>query len=553
MYMDRIWIKHYPEGAPRDIGDLAYENLIELFEHSSKMHQEHIAFSCMGKDLSYGEVDRLSTKFACYLQYRGLKHGDKFAIMLPNILQYPIALIGALKAGLIIVNTNPLYTPTEIRHQLKDSDTKGIIIADNFAHQLEQVLTETDVQVVITTSIGEMLGFMKGSIVNFVIKKVKRLVPKYDIKNAVPFKEALKSGAKFKLLKPQVSRHDLAALQYTGGTTSASKGAMLTHSNILSNLEQMSCFWGNTLQEGKEVILTALPLYHIFGFTVNLLSTYRLGSQNVLIPNARDLSSLIKAFKKYPISLFSGVNTLFHALNNSKEFKTLDFESLKLVASGGMALQSTVAEAWEHITKVKITQGYGLTEASPAVCFNPLVGLNKSMTVGIAIPSTDIKIVDDKNNEVSPGHAGELCVAGPQIMRGYYKDQEETNKALINGWLHTGDVAQMDEDGYISIVDRIKDMIIVSGFNVYPNQIEDIVMSHGKVSEVAAVGISDEKSGEAVKLFVVKKDSSLKADELIQYCREHMTGYKVPKEVEFRKELPKTNVGKILKRALKAN
>ena len=549
--MQRPWTSHYPSGVPANIDIGNHESLLELCDEAFKKYEKHIAFSCMDKDLTYKEVDKLSSAFAGYLQSRGLKAGDKFALMLPNILQYPIALFGAMKAGLVIVNTNPLYTPREIEHQLKDSGAKGIIIAENFAHHLEKVIDKTGVEVVITTSIGEMLGAIKGTIVDFAIRNIKRMVPKYNLVNEVPFKVALKQGKRFDVKKLDYSRNNLVALQYTGGTTGVSKGAMLSHGNIIANIAQMHSFWDKIIIDGKEVIMTALPLYHIFGFTVNLLSTFTRGTHNVLIPNARDLDTVIGAFKKYPVSLFTGVNTLFNALLLKESFLALDFSSLKLVAAGGMALQSAVAEDWKSATGQEILQGYGLTETSPTVSFNPIGGMNKPGTVGIPIPSTDIQIMDDEGQALPTGGIGELCVKGPQVMLGYYNKPEESLGVLKDGWLLTGDIASIDEDGYIKIVDRKKDMILVSGFNVYPNEIEDTVTLHPKIADAAAIGIPHDKSGEVVKLFVVKKDKSLTEDEVLQYCKENMTGYKVPKQIEFRDELPKTNVGKILRRALK--
>lgn len=549
--MQRPWTTHYPAGVPANIEFGQHNSLLDICNEAFISYAKNTAFSCMGKNMSYKEVGILSTAFAGYLHSRGLKPGDAFALMLPNILQYPIALFGAMKAGLVIVNMNPLYTPREIKHQLIDSKAKGIIIAENFAHHLEKVIRDTEIDVVITTSIGEMLGTIKGAMVNLVIKHVKRMVPKYNLVNSVPFGVALKQGKRFEVKKFDVSQDTLIALQYTGGTTGVSKGAMLSHGNIIANIGQMHSFWGSIIKDGEETILTALPLYHIFGFTVNLVATFTKGAHNVLIPNARDLPTVIEAFKKYPISLFTGVNTLFNALLMQDEFLALDFSKLKLVAAGGMALQSAVADDWKNATGQTILQGYGLTETSPTVSFNPIGGVNKNGTVGIPVPSTDIKIINDAGETLALGEVGELCVKGPQVMQGYYNKQEETDGVLKDGWLLTGDIATMDSDGYIKIVDRKKDMILVSGFNVFPNEIEDTVTMHPKIADAAAIGIPDDRSGEVVKLFVVKKDNSLTEEEVRQYCKENMTGYKVPKQIEFRDELPKTNVGKILRRVLK--
>ncbi len=549
--MERIWTKHYPSGVPANIPDLEDDSLVSLFDRCLDKYRKKTAFSCMGRDISYGDLNKYAEKFGAYLQSRGLKQGDRFAIMLPNLIQYPVALIGAIRVGLVIVNVNPLYTPREIEHQLKDSGAKGILIAENFLHNLEKAKQELNLDVIISTSIGEFLNPIKGMAVDFVLKNVKRIIPKHSLTNVIGMKKALAHGKSYSLQKASPTLEDMVALQYTGGTTGVSKGAILTHKNILSNLKQMDSFWGDTLSEGKETIVTALPMYHIFGFTVNFISTFVIGAHNILIPNARDLDTVINAFKKYPVSLFTGVNTLFQAMTAHKEFDSSLCTHLKLNCAGGMALQKSVADDWKKKTGTTILQGYGLTESSPATSFNPPKGLVKDGTVGIPLPSCDIKIVNDQGVELGIGEIGELCLSGPHIMKGYYNKPEETANTLRNGWLHTGDIATVDEDGYIKIVDRKKDMILVSGFNVFPNELEDIIVLHPKVAEAAVVGVRDDKSGEVVKAFIVKKEKSLTKDELIQYCRENMTGYKVPKHIEFRDELPKTNVGKILRRALK--
>ncbi len=549
--MERIWTKHYPSGVPANIPALEDDSLVALFDRCLETYRKKTAFSCMGRDVSYGEIDRYSEKFGAYLQSRGMKKGDRFAIMLPNLIQYPIALIGAIRAGLVIVNVNPLYTPREIEHQLKDSGAKGILIAENFLNNLEKANQDLKLDVIISTSIGEFLNPIKGMAVDFVLKNVKRIIPKHNLANVIGMKKALTHGKSYSLQKAAPTLEDMVALQYTGGTTGISKGAILTHKNILSNLKQMDSFWGDTLGEGMETIVTALPMYHIFGFTVNFISTFAIGSHNILIPNARDLDTVIAAFKKYPVSLFTGVNTLFQAMVAHKEFDSSVCKHLKLNCAGGMALQKSVADDWKEKTGTTILQGYGLTESSPATSFNPPKGLVKDGTVGIPLPSCDIKVVNEHDEELEIGEIGELCLSGPHIMKGYYNKPEETANTLRSGWLYTGDIATVDEDGYIKIVDRKKDMILVSGFNVFPNELEDIIVLHPKVAEAAVVGIQDDKSGEVVKAFIVKKEKSLTKEEIIQYCRENMTGYKVPKQIEFRDELPKTNVGKILRRALK--
>lgn len=547
----RPWLKHYEEGIPANIKSDKYPNMVHFIDSVFQSFGSKSAFSCLGKTLTYKKLDSLSDLFGAYLQARGLKPGDRFAIMLPNLLQYPIVTLGAIKAGLVIVNTNPLYTQRELEHQLKDSGAKGIIILENFAATLEQVLPKTNLDVVITATVGDMLGSLKGGMINFVLKNIKRDIPKFNIPNSATFKEALSGGKKFKIVRHQADLEDVLLLQYTGGTTGVSKGAMLTHHNVIANIAQMNAAWTNQVVPGTETLLTALPMYHVFAFTVNMLAFMSAGGHNILIPNARKIETVVKAFKSYPVSLFTGVNTLFKAMMLNKDFDTIDFSHAKFVAAGGMALQKAVADEWKERTGTTILEGYGLTESAPVVSFNPIDGRDRIGSIGVPVSSTDVKIVDEEGNEMPINEPGELCVKGPQIMKGYYNRPEETAKALKDGWLYTGDIGKMDQDGFFYIVDRKKDMILVSGFNVYPNEIEDCIMKHPKVLEVAAVGTPNEKSGEVVKVFVVKKDKSLKEAELIEYCRLNMTGYKVPKEVVFRKELPKTPVGKILRRALK--
>ncbi len=548
----RPWVKHYPTGVAANINAEEYDCLVDMFESTFKKYASQPAFTNMGKSITFTQLDTMSKQFGAYLMSRGLEKGDRVALMMPNMLQYPIALFGALRAGLIVVNTNPLYTPREMHHQFTDAGVKAIVIAENFAANLEKILPDTGIKTVIISSVGEMLGAFKGRMVNFVVRKVKRLVPAYDIDNSVTFKEALGQGKKFKLNIHKGTPDQTILLQYTGGTTGVSKGAMLTNRNLVANMNQIQAWMKPFLEEGKEVALSPLPMYHIFAFTVNCLALMSIGTHTVLVTKPRDLPSVIKEFNNHPISLFSGVNTLFNALVNHADFQKANFSHLKVCVGGGMAVQRAVAEQWQKVTGCFLSEGYGMTESSPVVTINPLDGNGRLGTIGLPVPSTDVRIANDQDEELPIGEVGELQVKGPQVMKGYYGRNEETAKTITSdGWLKTGDIAKMNEDGFFQIVDRKKDMILVSGFNVFPNEVEDVIASHPKVMEVAAVGVPDEKSGELVKVFVVKKDKSLKEDELIQHCRENLTGYKVPKFVEFREELPKTNVGKILRRKLR--
>ncbi|MFM8450997.1 MAG: AMP-binding protein [Haliscomenobacter sp.] len=547
----RPWIDQYPAGVPLTIDPTQYPTveqfLREIFARYSKLK----AFSCMGKELSYGEVDRLSTHFGAYLQSRGLVPGDRIAIMMPNLLQYPIVLLGALRAGLVIVNTNPLYTPREMLHQFKDSGAKAIIIAENFAANLEKIVGETAIATIITTSIGEMLGFPKGNIVNFVVRKVKRMVPAYQLPNPVSFSEAMRKGARLTLKLVPGNPDDVVLLQYTGGTTGISKAAMLTNVNLVANMLQIRAWMSPVLKEGSEMVLCPLPLYHIFAFTVNLLAMMSYGALSILVTNARDLPSVVKVMRSYKISVITGVNTLFNALLNHPDFAGLDFSALKVTVGGGMAVQRPVAEAWQKTTGCYLCEGYGMTESAPVITVNPLNGKGRIGSIGIPVPSTEVRIVDDGGNPLGPDQIGEIQARGPQVMKGYYNRPDETAKTIKDGWLSTGDIGIMLPDGFFQIVDRKKDMILVSGFNVFPNEVEEVLMSHPSVLEAAVIGVPDDKSGEAVKGFVVKKDQHVSEKELIDFCRENLTGYKVPRTIEFREELPKTNVGKILRRALK--
>lgn len=547
----RPWLVQYPKGIPVNIDENRYSNLVDYFNEVLTQHGDKVAFESMGVGLTFKKLQEYSTHFAAYLHSRGLEPGDKIALMMPNCLQYPIAIIGALKAGLIVVNTNPLYTPREMLYQFDDSEVKAIVILENFAHNLEQIIKNTNIKVTIVTSLGELLGGIKGTVVNFVVKYVKRMVPKYQLQNVVNFQECLYQGQKF-TIKPFDNRpNDVIIHQYTGGTTGVSKGAMLTNRNLIANMMQMKAWLEPSLRYGEEIALSPLPMYHIFAFTVNCLALIGLGAKIVLVTNAKDISSVIKEFKKQKITLFTGLNTLFNALMNHSDFKNADFSELRVTVSGGMALQKAIADRWESITGCRISEGYGMTESSPVLTVNILGKEARIGYIGLPVPSTDVKIVDDKGDEVPIGEAGELIAKGPQIMKGYYRKPEETAKTIKDGWLYTGDIGVMEADGYFKIVDRKKDMILVSGFNVYPNEIEDVLVTHPKVLEVAAIGVADEKSGECVKVFIVKRDNSLNEDEVMDFARENLTGYKCPKYIEFRKELPKTNVGKVLRKELR--
>lgn len=547
----RPWLKNYPSGVPANIDPSQYETLVDFIEECMTKFSGQVAFENFGKTMTFKELDTRSKNFGAYLQSRGLRAGDKVALMMPNLLQYPIAIIGALRAGIIVVNTNPLYTSREMLHQFSDSEVKGIVIAENFANNLEEILSDTCIDVIIRTSIGEMVGGLKGRMINFVLKYIKRLIPKNNLPNTVSFKEALAQGKKFEIKKPENGPDSVIMLQYTGGTTGVSKGAMLTNKNLISNMLQSTAILNVNLVESKEVVLSPLPMYHIFAFAVNCLGMMRIGAHTILVTNPRDINSIVKEFKSHKITSMSGVNTLFNAMMLNKNFQALDFSSFKVAVAGGMAMQTAVAEKWQELTGTRISEGYGMTEASPVVTMNPLDETAKIGTIGIPIPSTDVRIVAEDGTVQGVGGVGEVQVRGPQVMKGYWNKPEDTARTFDGEWLLTGDIGVMDEDGFFKIVDRKKDMIIVSGFNVYPNEIEDVVALHPKVLEVAAIGIPHEKSGECVKLFVVKKDKTLKEDELIQHCRKNLTGYKIPRSVEFIADLPKSNVGKILRRKLR--
>jgi long-chain acyl-CoA synthetase len=551
--VEKIWLKSYPPGVPAEIDVNEFSSVGDLFERSVARWPDRAAYINMGRQLTYCQLDQYAGQFAAYLQsVLKLAPGARVALMMPNVLQYPIAMFGALRAGYTVVNCNPLYTPRELEHQLNDSGAEAIVILENFAHTLTSVIANTRVKHVVVTSLGAMLGGLKGTLVDMVVRHVKKLVPAWSLPGHVRFAAALQSGVRHSLRKVSVTHDDIAFLQYTGGTTGVAKGAMLTHGNIVANLQQASAWISPNIDEGVETIITALPLYHIFSLTANCLTFLKFGATNVLITNPRDIPGFVKEIGKYRFSVITGVNTLFNALLNNPDFAKLDFSGLKCALGGGMAVQQAVAEKWQKVTGCTLREAYGLTETSPAVCINPIDLKHFNHSIGLPISSTDISIRDDDGHELGIGEAGELCVRGPQVMKGYYQHPEETAKVMTaDGFLRTGDIACMDEQGFIRIVDRKKDMILVSGFNVYPNEVEDVIAAHPGVLEVAAVSVPDERSGEAVKVFVVRKDKSLTAEALIEYCKASLTGYKVPRQIEFRDELPKTNVGKILRRALR--
>ncbi|MBU2883834.1 long-chain-fatty-acid--CoA ligase FadD [Psychrosphaera sp. B3R10] len=549
--MEKVWLKKYPENVPSEIDPNHYDSLVDIFAQSIKKFGSKTAFINMGGELTYDELDTAANSFASYLQNTlGIQKGDAVALMMPNLLQYPVALLGVHRAGGIVVNVNPLYTPRELEHQLIDSAAKAIVIVDNFANTLEQVIANTPVKHVILTKMGDMLG-LKGHVVNFVVKRVKKMVPAFQLPAAIKFNDVLSQGAQSTLQHVELTGDDIAFLQYTGGTTGVSKGAMLTHRNMVANLEQVSALMKACLVEGEDTIVTALPLYHIFALTANCLLFVKFGGTNLLITNPRDMPGFVKELGKYPFTAISGVNTLFNGLLNTPGFKELDFSSLRLSIGGGMAVQRAVAERWLDVTKCDLLEGYGLTECAPVVSFVPYNIGRYTGSIGVPAPSTDIRLVSDEGEDVAPGEAGELWVKGPQVMKGYLGRQDATDEVMHEGWFATGDIAKIDKEGLLYIVDRKKDMILVSGFNVFPNEIEDVVATLDGVLECAAVGVPNESCGELVKIFVVKKDPNLDEETIISHCRERLTGYKVPKLIEFRTELPKTNVGKILRRKLK--
>ncbi|HLT14040.1 MAG TPA: long-chain fatty acid--CoA ligase [Marinobacter sp.] len=552
MDFEQFYQDKYPAGIPREVDLKKYKNMVDVFEQAVKKYADKPAFSAVGVTLSYKDLDTQSRNFAAWLQNKtDLKPGDRIAVQMPNITQYPVVVFGAMRAGLIVVNTNPLYTTREMEHQFNDSGAKALVVLANMADNAEKVLPHTGIEHVIVTEVADMHSTLKRTLMNAVVKHVKKMVPAFNIPGAHKLPAVLSAGAREKFTPVDINLDDLAVLQYTGGTTGVAKGAMLTHANLVANLTQVRPMLEDQVEEGKEVVIAPLPLYHIYSFTLNCGIMMEAGAHNILIPNPRDIPGFVKELQKQKFSAFIGLNTLFVALCNNEDFQDLDFSGLKLTASGGMALTSDTAKMWERVTGCEISEGYGMTETSPVVTFNPRSAIQIG-TIGLPIPSTIIKTIDDEGKETPIGEPGELCVKGPQVMRGYWQRPEDTQKSFTDdGYLQTGDIALIQEDGYIRIVDRKKDMIIVSGFNVFPNEIEDVVTSHPKVVECAAVGIDDPKSGEAVKVYVVATKEGVSANELKEFCRERLTAYKVPKHFEFRDELPKSNVGKILRRELR--
>ncbi|SCK61669.1 long-chain acyl-CoA synthetase [Variovorax sp. HW608] len=553
---DRPWLSSYPQGVPADIDASHYSSLVGLMEESFTRYADRTAYSFMGKDVSYAEVDRQSRAFAAYLQGIGLAKGDRVAVMMPNCPQYPISVAGLLRAGLILVNVNPLYTPRELEHQLKDSGAKAIVLMENFGTTLQQCLAHTPVKHIVLASMGDRLGWLKGAIVNYVVRNVKKMVPAYSLPGAVRFNDALEKGATRKLQAPAIGPDDVAVLQYTGGTTGVSKGAVLLHRNVIANVLQSEAWNDPVMQkvpQGEQpTSVCALPLYHIFAFTVGMMLSMRTGGKLILIPNPRDIAAVLKELSKHTFHSFPAVNTLFNGLANHPDFNTVNWKNLKVSVGGGMAVQGAVAKLWLEKTGCPICEGYGLSETSPSVTCNPTTSTAYTGTIGVPLPSTYVKLVDDEGNEVAPGQSGELAVKGPQVMAGYWQRPDETAKVMTaDGYFKTGDVAVVDERGYFKIVDRKKDMILVSGFNVYPNEVEDVVALIPGVLECAAVGIPDEKTGEAVKLVIVKKNPDLTEAEVRAFCHDNLTGYKRPRVIEFRTDLPKTPVGKILRRELR--
>ncbi len=551
--VEKIWLKSYSEGIPAEIDVNEYDSVVEIFERSVSRFSNLPAFANMGKELSYAELDQKSRDFAAFLQQEtGLKKGERVAIMMPNLLQYPVAIFGILRAGFTVTNVNPLYTPRELKHQLVDSGATAIVIVENFCHSLAEILSDTKIKTIITTRIGDFLGFPKSALINFVVKRVKHMVPSYHLPDTIDFNKALKIGAQKKLEPPVIDREDIAFLQYTAGTTGVAKGVLLTHANIVSNLQQVSPWLAPFVEEGKETIITPLPLYHIFSLTANCLYYMKIGGLIYLITNPRDFKGFVHELKHVRFTAITGVNTLFNALLNTPGFADVDFSSLNISLGGGMAVQRNVAERWKKVTGSTLVEAYGLTETSPGVCINPIDLEEYNGSIGLPLPSTECSIQDEEGKLLPTGEVGEICVRGPQVMQGYWNRPEQTAEVLTpDGWFHTSDIGTMDANGFITILERKDDMINVSGFNVYPSEIEDVVVDLEAVVEAAAVGVPDEKSGQVVKLFVVKKDPDLTEESLREYCKKHLTGYKVPRQIVFRDELPKSNVGKILRRELR--
>lgn len=551
--VEKIWLKAYPQGVPSEIDTQAFSSIVEVLQKSTQRFRASPAFSNLGRTLSYGGLEQYTRNCAAYLQQElGLGKGDIVAIMMPNLLQYPVAIFGALRAGVTVTNINPLYTPRELKHQLIDSGATVIVIVDNFCHALEQVIAETQVKTVITTGIGDLLSFPKSALVNFVIKHVKRMVPAYKLSNPISFTKALQIGGRQTLQPIEVTQKDIAFIQYTAGTTGVAKGVVLSHGNIVANLQQTSAWIGPFIEEGKELIITPLPLYHIFSLTANCLLFMKIGGLIYLITNPRDFKGFVRELSKLKFTAITGVNTLFNALLDTPGFSDLDFSALKIPLGGGMAVQSTVAERWKKVTGKTLIEAYGLTETSPGVCINPIDLPEYVGKIGLPLPSTEVSIQDDNDKQLAIGEIGEICVRGPQVMQGYWRRPEQTDKVLkSDGWFHTGDLGVMDEQGFVKVLERKDDMIVVSGFNVYPSEVENVVTEHPGVREVAAIGVPDEKSGQVVKIVVIKTDPKLTEELLLKHCKENLTAYKMPKQIEFRDSLPKSNVGKILRRELR--
>ena len=552
--MDKPWLNSYPEGMPAEIPAPEFQSVRDMIETCLSDYADRTAYSNMGTNLTFRDLDELSAEFACYLQHElGLIQGERVAIMLPNILQYPVVLCGIFRAGLVVVNVNPLYTARELRHQLSDSGAKSIIVLENFANTVAEVIGDTDLEHVVTTGVGDLLGFPRGIITNFVLRHVKKMVPAYSLPGSKTFKAALAAGKGKTIKKIELGFADIAFLQYTGGTTGLSKGAMLSNRNMVFNVMQGKAWQAQAFDDVAVIVaITALPLYHIFSLQSNCLTIMSLGGENVLITNPRDMPGFVKELSRHKFVYFSGVNTLFASLLNTPHFNELDFTALQLTVGGGMAVQEAVARKWQAVTGNSILQAYGLTETSPGAIANPFTADTFSGSIGLPIPSTEIRICDDAGNDVKPGEAGEICIRGPQVMEGYWRNPEETEKVMLpGGWFRSGDIGRMDERGYVFIEDRKKDMILVSGFNVYPNEIEGVVVEMEGILEAAAIAKPDEKSGEVVKLFVVRTDDTVTEADVLKHCKANLTGYKVPKHIEFRDELPKTNVGKVLRRALR--
>jgi long-chain acyl-CoA synthetase len=549
---DFSWFKFYPSAVPHEVDCTAYSSVTELFEESVKKYGTAVAYECMGKTLTFQELDRLSAQFANYLIHElKLIKGSRVAIQMPNVLQYPVAMFGALRAGMVVVNTNPLYTPSEMKHQFNDSGADVVVIVANFASNLEKIRSDIQAKHVVVTELGDLLGGLKGTIVNLVVKHVKKMVPAYHLPGAVSFKKALSLGGNHNFKKVASTLNDPAFLQYTGGTTGVSKGAELSHGNIVANMQQISAWMKPKLVESQEIVITALPLYHIFALTVNCLAMLKIGAHNVLITNPRDMKAFIGDLAKKRFTVITGVNTLFNGLLNQEAFGKLDFSGLKIAVGGGMAVQKATAEKWKAVTGVPLAEGYGLTETAPVATCNPIDGTERIGTIGMPLPNTEVMIADDAGNPVALGERGEIFIKGPQVMKGYWNRPEETALVMQGDWFKSGDIGVMDADGYTKIVDRKKEMILVSGFNVYPNEVEDAIASCAGVLEVGVIGMPDPKSTEKVVAYVVKKDSALTEEKVIEHCKEFLTNYKVPKEVYFTDELPKTNVGKILRRKIK--